>query len=223
MAGDFQKGIRLILIINVPAAAGLALLGRPIVRLIYMHGHVTHDDASRMALLLSIMVIGLPFFSVVNLMVRAFYAVKDTRTPVRVALVDFLVNITISLLFIHWLGVLGIVMASTAAIIAQAFLLDRALVRRLPQMHLGPLAPSIAKVLAGTAVMAAVVAGGWRALQALGLGSRTADAAVVAALIPAGIAAYGLTLWKLRIEGRKELEAMLSRVPVLGRLFRAPL
>jgi putative peptidoglycan lipid II flippase len=223
MAGDFQKGIRLILIINVPAAVGLALLGRPIVRLIYMHGHVTHDDASRMALLLSIMVIGLPFFSVVNLMVRAFYAVKDTRTPVRVAMVDFLINITISLILIHWLGVLGIVLASTTAIIAQAILLDRALVRRLPQMHFGPLVPSVAKVLAGTAVMAAVVAGGWRALQALGLGARASDAAAVAALIPAGIAVYGLTIWKLRIEGRAELEAMLRRMPVLGRLFRAPL
>ena len=46
-------------------------------------------DAHRMALILALMVIGLPFFSVVNLTVRAFYAVKDTRTPVRVALIDF--------------------------------------------------------------------------------------------------------------------------------------
>jgi putative peptidoglycan lipid II flippase len=223
MAGDFQKGIRLILIINVPAAAGLALLARPIVRLIYMHGHATEADASRMALLLSIMVIGLPFFSVVNLMVRAFYAVKDTKTPVRVALVDFLINITISLILIHWLGVLGIVLASTTAIIAQAILLDRALVRRLPQLHFGPLVPSLAKVLAGTAAMAVVVAGGWRVLQALGLGSRPTDAAAVGALIPLGIAVYGLVLWKLRIEGRRELEALLGRLPLIGRLFRPQL
>jgi hypothetical protein len=33
------------------------------------------------------------------------------------------------------------------------------------------------------------------------------------------MAAYGLVLWLLRIEGRRELEAMLARVPVLGRLF----
>jgi putative peptidoglycan lipid II flippase len=223
MAGDFQKGIRLILIINVPAAAGLALLSKPIVRLIYMHGHVTPADASRMALLLSIMVIGLPFFSVVNLMVRAFYAVKDTKTPVRVALVDFLINITISLVLIHWLGVLGIVLASTTAIIAQAILLDRALVRRLPQMHFGPLVPSLAKVLGATAAMAVVVAGGWRGLQALGLGARATDAAAVGALIPAAVAIYGLVLWRLRIEGRNELEAILVRLPVIGRLFRPAL
>ncbi len=217
MSGDFQKGIRLILIINVPAAAGLALLSGPIVRLIYLHGHVTALDAHRMALLLCIMVVGLPFFSVVNLTVRAFYAVKDTKTPVRVALVDFLINIAVSLALIRWLGVLGIVLASTTAIVAQTFLLGRALERRLPEMHLAPLAPSFAKVIGATAAMAAVVAGGARALQAVGLGA--SNLAAVAALVPAGICAYGLALWVLRIEGRNEIESVLARVPVLGRFF----
>ena len=219
MAGDFQKGIRLILIITVPAAAGLALLSVPIVRLIYMHGHVTPEAARQMALLLSIMVIGLPFFSVVNLTVRAFYAVKDTRTPVRVALVDFLINITVSLLLIRWLGVIGIVLASTTSIIAQTFLLGRALVRRLPAMHFAPLLPSLVKVLGATAVMAAVVWGGWHAL----VGTKGADAVAVVGLIPLGIGAYGVVLWMARIEGRKEIEAMLARLPLVGRLFRPAL
>ncbi len=219
MAGDFQKGIRLILIINVPAAAGLALLSGPIVRSIYMHGNVSAANAHQMALLLSLMVIGLPFFSVVNLTVRAFYAIKDTRTPVRVALVDFLINIAVSLVMIHWLGVFGIVLASTTAIIAQTFLLGSALVKRLPDMHFAPLLPSIAKVLGATAVMAAAVGGGWRALQGLG----APDALAVVGLIPAGMAVYGLALWLLRIEGRRELEAILVRVPVVGRLLRPSL
>ncbi len=223
MSVDFQKGIRLILVINVPAAAGLAVLSGPIVRLIYLHGNATLADAHRMALLLSIMVIGLPFFSVVNLTVRAFYAVKDTRTPVRVALVDFLINIAVSLVLIHWLGIVGIVIASTTAIMAQTFLLGRALVRRLPEMHLAPLFPSFAKVLGATAAMALAVGGGLLALRAAGLGPRAADTAAVALLVPAGMGAYGLALWLLRIEGREELQAMLVRVPLLGRLLHAPL
>ena len=223
MAGDFKKGIRLILIINVPAAAGLALLSRPIVRLIFQHGNVTHEAAHNMGLLLSLMAVGLPFFSVVSLMVRAFYAVKDAKTPVRVALVDFLINIGVSLVLIRFLGVVGIVAASTTAIIAQTYLLGRALVRRLPQMHFAPLWPSVAKVLVATAAMAGVVAGGWRALGWLGLGARATDAAAIAGLIPVGVAAYGLVLWVLRIEGRDELEAVLVRVPVVGRLFRPAL
>jgi putative peptidoglycan lipid II flippase len=223
MATDFQKGIRLILIINVPAAAGMAIISEPLIRLIYLHGHATAGDMHRMALLLALMVIGLPFFSVVNLTVRAFYAVKDTRTPVRVALIDFLINIGVTLILIRWFGVVGIVLASTTAIIAQTLLLGRALVKRLPEMHLAPLVPSIAKVAAGTAGMAIVVAGGLRLLPLLGLGSRGADIAAVAILVPVGIGAYGLALWKLRIEGRDDLEALFVRMPLIGRFFRAKL
>ncbi len=219
MASDFQKGIRLILIINVPAAAGLALLGGPIVRVIYLHGHVTAADAHRMALLLILMVIGLPFFSVVSLTVRAFYAIKDTKTPVRVAFIDFVINIAVSLVMIHWLGVFGIVLASTTAIIAQTFLLGFALVRRLPDMRFAPLWPSVAKVAAATAAMALVVGAGRWALQ----GVKAADAVEVISLIPVGIGAYGVVLWLLRIEGRKELEAVLARLPVVGRLLRPAL
>ena len=219
MAGDFQKGIRLILIINLPAAVGLAVLSGPIVRLIYKHGLATDADVRQMALMLSIMVIGLPFFSVVNLTVRAFYAIKDTRTPVRVALVDLVINITATLILIHWFGIIGIVLASTTAIIAQTFLLGRALVRRLPDMHFAPLLPSVAKVLGATAAMALVVAGGWRAVQ----GMHGASAVAVFGLIPLGVATYGIVLWMLRIEGRSDIEAMLARMPLVGKLFRPAL
>jgi putative peptidoglycan lipid II flippase len=172
-----------------------------------------------MALLLSIMVIGLPFFSVVNLTVRAFYAVKDTKTPVRVAGVDFLINITVSLALIHWFGVVGIVLASTTAIVAQTYLLGRALVRRLPEMHFAPLIPTVAKVLGATAAMAAVVWGGLNLLD----GRRAASVIAVVTLVPLGISTYGVVLWLVRIEGRRELEAMLARLPLLGRFFKAAL
>jgi putative peptidoglycan lipid II flippase len=223
MAGDFQKGIRLILIINIPAAVGLALLSGPIVQLVFRHGLVTQAAAHSMGLLLTIMVIGLPFFSVTNLMVRAFYAIKDTKTPVRVATVDFFINIAVTLTLIPYLGVVGIVIASTTAIIAQTLLLAWALVRRLPQMHFAPLLPSFLKVLLGTVVMAVVVGAGWFGVQSLRFGGTTSALIAVLGLIPAGVAVYGLVLWKLEIEGRDEIGAMLARMPLAGRFFRPAL
>jgi putative peptidoglycan lipid II flippase len=223
MAGDFQKGIRLILVINIPAAAGMALLSRPIIQLVFHHGLVTQADSRSMGLLLAVMAIGLPFFSVVNITVRAFYAIKDTRTPVRIAIVDFVINIVVSLVLIRYLGVVGIVIASTTSIIAQMLLLERALVRRIPGMHFAPLLPSLAKVALGTAVMAGVVEAGWIGAGALGLGAASTAAIGVFGLIPAGVAVYGIVLWWLRIEGRGEIEAMLARMPLVGRIFRPAL
>jgi type II secretory pathway component PulF len=63
------------------------------------------------------------------------------------------------------------------------------------------------------------VGGGWQMIR----GMHGASAIAVFALIPVGIATYGIVLWLLRIEGRSELEAMLARMPVIGRLFRPAL
>ena len=218
MADDYRKGVRLILAINVPAAVGLALLSEPIVRLLFQRGQFTADDTHLMAPLLTLFAVGMPFFSVVNLTVRAFYAVKDTITPVKVGVIDFLLNVGLSLVLREWFGVLGLVMASTLAIIVQMVLLQRALARRLPGMTLAPLWPDIAKVLAGSLVMGLVVWVGWHGLRdwtAMISWGRFAmhasDIVATLGLIPAGVLAYGAVLWALRIEGREEFMALLRR------------
>ena len=211
MAEDFRKGINLIMVINVPAAVGLMLLSEPIVRLIYQHGQFTAEAASNMATLLMLFAIGLPFFSVVSLTVRAFYALKDTKTPVKIAVIDFAVNIVVSLLLMGWLKERGLVLASTTAIIVQAVLLQRALVRRLPGMTLKPLWPSLVKVLIGTVAMGIVVLGGWGFLSKLNPSARLNDWIAVLGLIPAGVLTYGVALWFLRIDGREELVALIAR------------
>jgi putative peptidoglycan lipid II flippase len=213
MGRDFHRGLRLILAINVPAAAGLALLSEPIVRLLYQRGQFTAADTALMSPLLTLFVIGMPLFSISSLTVRAFYSVKDTRTPVRIALIDFVVNLVLSLILKRVLGAYGLVLASTAAILVQTVLLQFALARRLPGLAFGPLWGTVGKIAIATAVMAALVGFGWRELQGFGLGRR-ADLFAVVGLIPLGVAAYGATLWMLRIEGREELWAIVMRRPL---------
>ncbi len=208
MAQDYRKGVRLILLVNLPAAAGLALLSHPIVRLLFRHGHFTGADAHVMAILLALFVIGMPFFSVNNLTIRAFYSVKNTSTPVKVAAIDFCVNLTLSLILMHWLGAAGLVIASTTAIIVQTVLLKRALTRRMPEMAFAPLWPSVGKILLATAGMSGVVAAGWWAVQHVATG-RLADLLAVVGLIPLAGGIYAGLIWALRIEGREEIENML--------------
>lgn len=212
MGEDFRKGLRLILVINVPAAAGLALLSGPVVRLVYQHGQFTAADARAQSVLLALFVIGMPFFSVVNLTVRAFYALKDTRTPVKVAAIDFMINLVLSLVLMRWLGAAGLVVASTSAIVAQTFLLHRSLVRRLPGMSFAPLAPSLIKVVLATAAMSATVWVGSQILSDLALNPRVCDLLAILGLIPLGVGVYAALLWILRIEGRDELAAIFTRL-----------
>ena len=209
MGDDYRQGVRLILMINLPAAAGLALLAEPIVRVLFERGAFTAEGTRLMAPLLAWFVLGMPFFAVVSLLTRAFYARKDTRTPVRAATLSFVVNLALSLLLIRPLGAIGLVVASTAAVIAQTLWLQRILHRRVPELSLRPVARDVGKVLLATAVMSALVAGGWwGALR--GLGAR-GDWLALLGLIPAGAVAYALALWFLRPAGRDELWQLLRR------------
>ena len=212
MAEDFRRGLRLILAINIPAAAGLALLSGQIVRVIYRHGEFTSANANAMAPLLALFAIGLPFFSINSLTVRAFYAVKDTTTPVKIAAIDFVVNLGLSLLLRHWLGAAGLVIASTTAIFVQMVLLQRALARRLPGMTLAPLRPTIGKILGATLAMSVVAIAGTYAPHLVWPGTKLADLLGLIVTIPLGVGVYGLVLWKLKVEGREEFEAIFAKV-----------
>jgi len=211
MADDYRKGVRLILLINVPAAVGLALLSEPIVRVLFQHGRFGSGDTHAMAPLLALFAVGMPFFSVVSLTTRAFYASKDTSTPVKIATVSFVINVSLSWILKDVLGALGLVLASTVAIVVQTVLMQALLARRLPGMSFGDVWRTLGKVALGTSLMGALVWGGWSGLRAnIGVG-RTTDLAAIVLLIPIGIAVYATVLWVLRVEGRDEFMVLLGK------------
>ena len=211
MAEDYQKGLRLIMIINVPAAVGLALLGEPIIRVLFERGAFTAADTQMMAPLLILFAVGMPFFSVSSLSTRAFYALKDTATPVKLAGVSFLINLGLSLALMYRIGVAGLVIASVVAVVVQTLLMQRLLTKRLPELTFGPLWKSLAKVCVAALVMGGVVGGGWQWLSANYEAGMTVDLISLAVLIPIGAALYALCLWGLRIEGREDIIAFWTR------------
>jgi putative peptidoglycan lipid II flippase len=149
---------------------------------------------------------------------RAFYALKDTVTPVRIAAVSFVINVGLSWYLKNTLGAAGLVIASTIAVIAQTFALQRLLAVRIPGMGFGGLWRTIGKILAASLIMSAAVAGGWILVQRLVSGHRAGDLLAIGLLIPVSVLMYAGALWLLRVEGREELAAMVRRR--LGRADR---
>ncbi|MDP3073970.1 MAG: murein biosynthesis integral membrane protein MurJ [Opitutaceae bacterium] len=208
LAAAYRKGMRLILVINVPAAVGLGVLAAPIIRLLFQRGAFDAADTALMAPVLMVYALGLPFFSFVNLVLRAFYAQKDTATPVRAAVLSFVVNLALSAALMRPLGTVGLAIAGNVAVVAQAWYLQRALTRKHPEFRFGHLARDLGKVIAASAVMGVAVALGWRAwAQAL---PATGGAVLggIALHVVAGVAIYGGLLWAMKIEGRDDLAAV---------------
>ncbi len=211
LANAYRKGMRLILVINIPAAAGLAVLALPIVRVIFQHGAFEAEMTRSMTPVLITNALGLPFFSFVNLALRAFYAEKDTKTPLRAAIVSFLVNLGLSLALMGPLSTLGLAMASTAAIAVQACHLQWHLARRHEGLAFRHLAGDLAKVTGASVAMALVVWLGWRTWAQFVAASKLADMAAIVLLIAIGVTVYGALLWVMKIEGREELRALAQR------------
>ncbi|MBI2516824.1 MAG: murein biosynthesis integral membrane protein MurJ [Opitutae bacterium] len=212
LSADYHKGMRLVLLINIPAAAGLALLSEPIVRLLFQRGAFHASDTALMTPILAVYALGLPFLSFTSLALRGFYALRDTATPVRAAGLSFVANIGLSLVLMQWLSTVGLALASNLAVIVQAWYLQSRLVRKREGFALTPLLPSLGKIIFATLVMGVAVWAGARGAALLPLGRKTADLVVVVGVIPLAAALYGGLLWAMKIEGREELEALLTKV-----------
>jgi putative peptidoglycan lipid II flippase len=205
LARDYHKGLRLVMIVNVPAAVGLVLLSEPITRLLFQRGAFTSESTALMSPILAVYGLGLPFLSFTTVALRGFYSLKDTTTPVWAAGISFVVNIVLSFVLMEWLSTVGLALASNFAVLAQAIFLQVALSRRLPGLGFTVLLPSLGKILVASALMGGLVWGGGRFVGALPLAPKLRDFIAVAGLIPAACALYGGLLWMLRIEGREEL------------------
>jgi putative peptidoglycan lipid II flippase len=209
---DYHKGLRLVLLVNIPAALGLALLSEPVTRLLFQRGEFTAGDTALMTPVLAVYACGLPFLSFTTVALRGFYALKDTVTPVRAAGLSFVVNLGLSLLLIRWFSTVGLALAGNLAVLVQAWYLQRRLAVRLPGLGFGPLLPNLGKIVVASVLMGALVWGGQRAVAGFGFAPRVHDLVVIAGLIPVAAAAYGGLLWLMRIEGREELALIIDKL-----------
>ena len=212
LEASYRKGLRLILVINVPAAVGLTVLATPIVRLLFQRGAFGAQDTQQLLPVLAVFALGLPFFSFVNMVLRAFYAQKDTRTPVHAAAISFAVNVVLSLLLMRPWGTVGLALASNVAIVVQAVYLQLHLTRMRAGFAFHHLARDLVKVLGAAAAMGLAVMGGWWLCRQNLPATRLTDLGALVGLIGGGAAFYAGLLWLMRIEGRDDLAAILAGI-----------
>jgi putative peptidoglycan lipid II flippase len=126
MAGlkdSLSFGLRLTLFITIPAMAGLLVCSTPIFTLLFMGGAFDYGKAVKSAEALFYYSFGLSFVALVRVLVPAFFALKDTRTPVITAFIAFLLNVGFSLVLMGPLLHGGLALATTLSAICNLALL----------------------------------------------------------------------------------------------------
>jgi putative peptidoglycan lipid II flippase len=97
-------GLRLALLLALPAALGLALLALPLVTTLFWHGAFTQADVRMTRLALVAYSVGLGGLILVKILAPAFYARQDIRTPVKVAIASLVATQGLNLVFVGALG-----------------------------------------------------------------------------------------------------------------------
>jgi putative peptidoglycan lipid II flippase len=136
---------------------GLIVLKEPIVTLLFKRGAFDAETTRLTAQALLFYALGLWAFSAVRIVLSAFYALQDTKTPVRIATVAILANIVLGVILMHWLAHGGLALALSLSSMLNFGLLLRALRQRLGTLGWDDIWISIAKTLVCSTVMGIIV------------------------------------------------------------------
>ncbi|MCL1804557.1 MAG: murein biosynthesis integral membrane protein MurJ [Clostridiales bacterium] len=193
------RGLKLVLLITLPAAAGLMALGQPIVRLLFQRGAFTAEDTIMTARALFWFGPGMGAMAATQVLVRAFYALRDTKTPLYAGLASIAVNIAASMLLTGSMGQGGLALANSLASLCYALGMYVILLRRLPGADRRVLPVTLAKALAGSAATAgaAILVYGPTARALSGAGS-VGQLAAVGGAICAGIFSFVVVIFLLK-------------------------
>lgn len=149
--------LKLVFFITIPATVGLILLREPIVALLFQRGEFDSVATRLTAQALLYYSIGLWAFSAVRIVAATFFALQDTRTPVKMASISIFINIIFGIVFMKPFAHGGLALATSLASILNLGLLLGALRSKLGFLGWKSIALSICRSLLCSLTMGIVV------------------------------------------------------------------
>ncbi len=208
-----STGLRMVTLLVLPAAAGLLALSSPLVGLIFRHGNFNGADQDLVVLALLFYIPGLPFSAIDQVLIFAFYARKNTVTPVLVGIASVGVYLAIAYGTVETMGMTGLILANSAQLTFHAIVTGLLLWRVLRPdgglrgYHIGETA---LKAAGAAAVMALVSWAVWLGLaQWVEAGSLPSRIVLLGVPAVVGGGLYVALIWLMRLP---ELELIANKV-----------
>ncbi|MBM3727878.1 MAG: murein biosynthesis integral membrane protein MurJ [Acidobacteria bacterium] len=208
------RSLGMVFLLTVPSSVGLVVLGDAMIGAIYQGGRFNAYDTQQTGIALSYFALGLAGYAAAKVLNPAFYALKDSRTPMLVTVSSVIVNLVAinSLTRVTRLGHASLA-ATTSVVALVSFLILFLILRaRIGGVHGRALASSSGKILAASAMMGVAVYAGNHAITNWLGESRAARLLDLAVCIPGGaVAFYAACRWMEVPEVEMARRAMLRR------------
>jgi len=187
-----RHGVSTLIFLNMIASALLVALAEPIVRLLFERGNFTAHATGEASLALTCLAPGLVAFSTVNIFARAFYALGDTQTPMKISIFCLIVNLVLAAALVERYRQGGLGIANTMTSLVNVGLLLCALRKKLGKLEMEPLRNATALLICMGILGGAIAYEGWQLWEA-NLGHATLALKIGAVFVPA--IAAGIVYW----------------------------
>jgi putative peptidoglycan lipid II flippase len=203
---SINRALRLALMEGFATGAGLFVLAGPIVKVIYARRNFSPADAAQAAFILQMYVLGMWSYCSYQILARAFYSLKDTTTPLKVACYLAGINILmiVTMLWIPGLGAGAFGLSTALTFMINSGVLIYLLRKRLGRFGGRKVLASVVRGLIASAVMAAVV----ELLQWQMKDMRSWI--IVATCVPAGALVFFAVAWLLKAPELAELRGQIK-------------
>ena len=208
------RATELAMLLTIPATIALVVAAGPIMTVLFEGGRFTAADAATSALVLSILVTGLPAYVIIKVLAPGFYARKDMKTPVVITLVTLAMGVVANFIWIDDIGIAILPLATSVSAWLNAIALYVLLARRGHFRVEGWLGKRLAKQLVAGLAMGATI---WLVGQVLigyfagSVGERLIG---TVALIGAGSLVYFTLAWVTGGMDKEDLLVLLRRKKV---------
>jgi putative peptidoglycan lipid II flippase len=210
MRRTLGNGMRQINLLLIPAAAGMMVLATPIVRLVFQRGDFNAHSTHLTSLALFWFAWSLPFGGLNLLLTRTFFALQRPWIPTRLAAINMIVDIILSVGLYKPLGIQGLVIGTAVANMVMTYLqIQRLRVGFNGRLEGGQTLMITARIAIASVITAAIARGVWALLNSL-LGQ-----SIFAQLISVGLAVaiagafYAKAVLAMRIPEARQIEALL--------------
>jgi len=208
LKSNIQWGLKLVVMIIIPAGFGLLALSHPIVMMLFQRGKFGIVDTVMTSAPLAFYGLAIIPMAIEAVLVKVFYSISDTKTPVKIYLSNLIMLVILDIVFVKMgLGVVGLALGATICAFVRILIVIIAMRKKIGIFGLSGLMVSIIKSTVASIVMSIVAyLIAIRANYVVNLGSNFGRSLQVGFAIVVGVVVYAVVLY---IIDRKEINQML--------------
>ena len=206
-----NRAIELTLFLALPAMFAFLVVADELILTLFQRGHFSHGDAQATAFALTAYAVGLPAYALIKVLGPAFFARRDTKTPVLIGIAAVVVNIILNLILMQYLAHAGLALATAIAAWLNVGLMWLILHRRGDLAADERLLRRLARAVGAAIIMGALLWWLKGLLSAQFIGGEGQRIGALAILVVVGLGVYGLAAVLLGAVQWSEIKGLLAR------------